>query len=278
MGVAADAAVRAGEAGAIEAIIPYVAPGEAAIFYPGRRDDSYWPVEEHTVRIRDARAAVGRLKLEETGFVVLERPTALQDFTDPAAIRAVYYPEIEALVKEITGASRVLIFGDIVRTDAPRTPESRQPARGAHVDYDEATVQAMTHQLVGAAEAERLLRHRHVLMNLWRPLATVEKTPLALCDASTVEQGDLNPSEIRGGLDDPDRAPMRGFNLQHSPRHQWYYVPRMRPDEIFAFKLCDSEPGRVQWTGHTAFDDPTSPADAAPRQSIEIRTISFFES
>ena len=32
----------------------------------------------------------------------------------------------------------------------------------------------------------------------------------------------------------------------------------------------------MQWTGHTAFDDPTSPPDAPPRESIEIRTISFI--
>jgi len=265
------------EAGAVDAIIPYVVPGEAAVFYPGRREASYWPVEEHPVVIRDARAIAHRLSLEENGFVLLNRPTALTDFSDPARIRQVYYPEIETLVKEITGATRVLIFGDMVRSDAAGTPDSRLPARGAHVDYDEPTVQWWTRQVVEGEEAERLLRRRHVLINLWRPITTVEKSPLALCDASTVEKGDLFPSEVRGGLDDPGRATMCGFNLAHSPRHRWYYVPHMRPDEIFAFKLCDSDTGRVQWTGHTAFDDPTSPADAEPRQSIEIRTISFIE-
>jgi hypothetical protein len=266
------------DAGAIDAIIPYVVAGETAIFYPGKREDSYWPTEEHPVVIRDMRPIAERLDLETNGFVVLDRPTALKDFSDPARIKQVYYPEIEALVKELTGAFKVLIFGDIVRSDAKGTPDSRLPARGAHVDYDEPTVQWWTRQEVGDEEAERLLKHRHVLINLWRPITTVEKSPLALCDASTVEKQDLNRSEVRGGLDDPNRETMCGFNLAHSPRHRWYYVPHMRPDEIFAFKLCDSDAGRVQWTGHTAFDDPTSPADARPRQSIEIRTISFIES
>ena len=264
------------EAGAVDAIIPYVVAGETAIFYPGKREQSYWPTEEHQVVIRDARPLARGLDLEKNGFVVLDRPTALKDFTDPAKIKQVYYPEIEALVKELTGAFRVLIFGDIVRSDAKGTPDSRLPARGAHVDYDEPTVQWWTRQEVGDEEAERLLQHRHVLINLWRPITTVEKSPLALCDASTVRKEDLNPSEVRGGLDDPTRATMCGFNLAHNPQHRWYYVPRMRPDEIFAFKLCDSDPDRVQWTGHTAFDDPTSPEGAKPRQSIEIRTISFL--
>ena len=131
----------AAEAGAIDAIIPYVVAGETAIFYPGKRDQSYWPTEEHPVVIRDARAIAGGLALETNGFVVLSRPTALEDISSPEAIRQVYYPEIEALVKEITGATRVLMFGEIVRSDAKGTPDSRLPARGAHVDYDEPTVQ-----------------------------------------------------------------------------------------------------------------------------------------
>lgn len=264
------------EGGSIEAVIPYVVAGESSVFYPGDRARSYWPVEEHTVPIRDARAASGRLALEQTGFVLLRRPTAVKDFSDPEQVRGVYYPEIEALVKELTGAARVLIFGEMVRTDAAGTPDSRLPARGAHVDYNEPTVRWWVRQLVGEEEAGRLLEGRYMLMNLWRPIATVEKTPLAVCDASTVRREDLNPSEVRGGLNDPDRPSMGGLNLSYSPRHRWYYVPNMRPDEILAFKLCDSDHGRVQWTGHTAIDDPASPADAAPRQSIEIRTLSFF--
>ena len=66
------------------------------------------------------------------------------------------------------------------------------------------------------------------------------------------------------------------FSFAYSPKHRWYYVPKMRPDEILAFKLCDPWRPDVQWSGHTAFDDPTSARDARPRESIEIRTISFF--
>jgi hypothetical protein len=113
-------------------------------------------------------------------------------------------------------------------------------------------------------------------MNLWRPIRTVYRTPLAVCDASTVLESDLNDSEVRGGLDDPHRPPLFGFNLSYNPRHRWYYAPRMQPTEILAFKLFDSDPARVQWTGHTAFDDPTAAPDAPPRESIEIRTISFM--
>ena len=260
----------------IDVSLPYVKAGEAARFYPTDRERSYWPMEHHDVRIHDVRGVADRLSLEGNGFVFQRRPTAVRDFYDPDEVRRVYYPEIEALVKELTGASRVLIFGEIARSNAPGTPDGRLPARGAHVDYNAKTVRWFVESLIGGEEAARLLAGRHMLMNLWRPIRTVEMTPLALCDAATVERGDLNPSTIFGGLNDKTRPSMEGFNLQYSPRHRWWYAPRMAPDEILAFRLFDTDEGRLQWTGHTAFDDPTSPPDARPRESMEIRTISFF--
>jgi hypothetical protein len=35
--------------------------------------------------------------------------------------------------------------------------------------------------------------------------------------------------------------------------------------------------GRARFSLHSAFDDPTSPANAKPRESIETRTFAFFD-
>jgi hypothetical protein len=51
----------------------------------------------------------------------------------------------------------------------------------------------------------------------------------------------------------------------------------MRREEAYVFKVFDSEKdGRARWTAHTAFEDPTTPLNARPRESIEIRTLAFF--
>jgi hypothetical protein len=51
----------------------------------------------------------------------------------------------------------------------------------------------------------------------------------------------------------------------------------MQRDEALLLKCYDSSvDGRARWTAHTAFDDPTSPPNPAPRESIEARTIAFF--
>jgi len=263
-------------ANAVETTIRYVVPGEKAIFYPGDRARSYWPAEEHRVRIENMRPHAGTLALERNGFVLVKEPTAVQNFYDPAEIRNVYYPEVEALVKRLLGAEKVLIFGEMTRSDADNTADGRQPAYGAHVDYGDRTVREVATNMLGKDEAQQWFKRRYVLMNLWRPIRTVYRTPLAVCDASLVEEGDLNESEVRGGLGDPSRPSLFGFNLAYSPRHRWYYVPRMQPDEVLAFKLFDSDRSRVQWTGHTAFEDPTAPPNAPPRESIEVRTISFM--
>ncbi len=262
----------------IEAPIRYVVAGEKSIFYPADRERSHWPAEEHRVAIADMRPRAADLALERNGFVLLREPSAVTDFHDQAQVRTIYYSEIEALARRLLGSEKVLVFGEVVCSDSKATRDGRLPAYGAHVDYGERTVRQLTQDMLGKEAAEHWLRRRFILMNLWRPIRTVYRTPLALCDASTVLECDLNDSEVRGGLDDPHRAPLYGFNLSYSPRHRWYYAPRMEPDEILAFKLFDSDRTRVQWTGHTAFDDPTAPADAPPRESVEIRTISFMAS
>ena len=59
--------------------------------------------------------------------------------------------------------------------------------------------------------------------------------------------------------------------------HRWFYFPRMRRDEALVFKVYDSlQDGRARFIPHTSFDDPNSPPDAPPRQSIEARALAFF--
>ncbi len=260
----------------VEAVIRYVVPGEKAVFYPSERERSYWPAEEHRMRIESMRPQAGELALERNGFVLMNEPTKVRNFYDADEVKRVYYPEVHDLVKRLNGAAKVIAFGEVARSDGAQTGDGRRPAYGAHVDYGETTVRRFAEEFLGKEEAARWLSMRFVLMNLWRPITPVHRAPLALCDASSVARADLNDSEIRGGLNDPGRPSMWGFNLSHSPRHRWYYVPRMQPDEVLVFKLFDSDSSRVQWTGHTAFDDPTSSPDSPARESIEIRTISFI--
>ena len=123
-------------------------------------------------------------------------------------------------------------------------------------------------------EAEALLqRRRFAIVQVWRPIRLpVESFPLAICDARTVSAGDLVISERHY----PNRVGQT-YAITYNPQHKWFWFPQMRREDAIVFKVYDSEKdGRARWTAHTAFDDPTSPPHARPRESIEIRTLAFF--
>jgi len=113
---------------------------------------------------------------------------------------------------------------------------------------------------------------------VWRGLVPVERSPLALCDAATMSRDDLVLAYVKGSVaSKAGEEPLtsEGYNVFHSARQRWYYFPRLMPDEALVFRLCDSDPKAIQYTAHTAFEDPTSGPNAAYRQSYEIRTIAF---
>jgi hypothetical protein len=257
-------------------VIRYVVKGETAKFHPADRERSYWPADDHEVTLTDMRPLRREFTVARNGFELLSHVTAVKNFFDPAEVERVFFPEIIAEAKRINGAVHAVAFGPVPRSDDPNSKQGRLPAFGAHVDYGRRTIEEMTRPLLGD-KADYWFSKRVVLMNFWRPITTVYRSPLALCDASTVSPDDLYDSEIRGGLDDATRGSLYGFNLSYNPAHRWYFVNQMRPDEMLAFKLYDSDASQPQFTGHTAFNDPDTPADAPPRHSMEVRTVAFIE-
>ena len=143
-----------------------------------------------------------------------------------------------------------------------------------HNDYTAKSGPQRVRNLLDADEAEALLKNRVAVINVWKPIqGPVQTAPLALADAQSIAPGDLTELELVY----PDRTG-EIYNATFSPDHRWYYFPDMQKDEAILIKGYDSvDDGRARFTLHTAFDDPTSPPDAAPRQSIEVRTLVFFD-
>jgi len=227
------------------------------------------------VAIHDGRPHVGEFTLDRDGFRFVRHDTKVQDFLDEDEVRRVYYPEMEALVKAQSGASRVVIFDHTLRTADDEVREARkirEPVRRVHNDYTEWSAPQRVRDLL-PDEAEGLLERRFAIVQVWRPIRRpVESLPLAICDARSVSPEDFVISERRY----PNRVGQT-YAIKYNPRHRWYWFPRMRRDEALVFKVYDShKDGRARWTAHTAFDDPTARPDARPRESIEIRTLAFF--
>ncbi|MEE8122932.1 MAG: CmcJ/NvfI family oxidoreductase [Alphaproteobacteria bacterium] len=233
--------------------------------------------EERAVTIRDGRPLSDEFTLDEHGFEFTGHETAVKDFFDADELKSVYYPEIEALVKDRTGASRVLIFDHTLRSGDKATREEkliREPVMSVHNDYTDWSAPQRVRDLLPADEVEALLEHRFAIVQVWRPIRhPIQSEPLAICDARSLAPEDLIAAERRY----PDRVG-ETYRISYNPDHSWFYFPNMQRNEALIFKVYDSEKdGRARFTAHTSFDDPTSPPDAPPRESIEVRTLVFFE-
>jgi hypothetical protein len=231
-----------------------------------------------TVRIRDARPLRAGLSLDEQGFVLTRHRSTVGDFYDADVVKRSYYPEVERLVRAITGATRVIAFDHNVRS-APRAGRgedgAKEPVKRVHNDFTAVSGWRRARDELAAIgeDADELLKHRFAVVNVWRPISgPVRESPLAVCDARTITPQDL----VKGDLVYRDRVG-ETYAVTFNPQHRWFYVPDMQPDEALLIKCFDSwEYGPARFTAHSAFDDPTSLADAPPRESIEARTLVLF--
>jgi hypothetical protein len=273
--------IREPSAQAVEALLNYlVDTGEKPASYGGisasaadeKRKGKY---QEYPTTIHDGRVIADQLSLDREGFVFVQRETKVRDFYNEDEIRSVYYPEMEQLVKEYSGAARVIVFDHTLRSGDQVNREEKQvsgPVRNVHNDYTQWSGPQRVRDLL-PREAEELLRHRFAVIQVWRPIChSVRRDPLAIADGRTIGTAELVPSARVY----PDRVG-EVYHITYNPNHRWYYFPEMQRKEAIVFKCYDSTTdGRARWTAHAAFDDPASSPDAPPRESIEIRTLAFF--
>lgn len=231
--------------------------------------------EARRVSVRNGRLLVDQLSLDQHGFVFVEHKTKVADFFDPSQLESVYYPEVEKLIKETSGATRVVIFDHTLRSGDETERETkliREPVLSAHNDYTEWSGPNRVREAL-PDEAETLLARRFAIIQVWRAInQPIQSNPLAVADAKSVAMEDFIVAERRY----PHRVGQT-YRLKYSPNHRWFYFPRMRRDEALVFKVYESETdGRARFTPHTSFVDPATAPDAPARQSIEVRAFAFF--
>lgn len=232
----------------------------------------------HTVRIETARPLAAGLDVDVQGFQIVPHRSFVRDFWDEAQTMALGHPEAAEIVKAATGAARVVVYDHTLRRRdvgvSDRTPgAARQPAGRVHVDQTVLSGPQRVRDLMGDL-ADDLLTRRAAIINVWRPIRHVARDwPLAFADARTVAADDLVASDLifphrRGEI----------YGVAYNPAQRWFYVPDLAPDETILIKCWDSaEHGVARFTPHTAFDDPTTPPGTPPRESIEFRTLAFFD-
>lgn len=264
--------------------------------YKKRRDGV---VQQHRTTILDARSHAGgdlsAWKLERHGFTFVPAPAPVDDFHDRARVRRDYAPRLFDLVKETTGASRVFLVGQQVRSEhTGRGTSSGSYARFAHSDYGP-EFEAPLRRLMASRDwmtEEEAMSCGICCAGFWVPIERpAYKDPLCLLDCSSVDldrdmirfiyQGDLKFDSKRpaaqqvpaASQDAPALAPI------YSPEHRWYFAPDMQPDEAVIFKQYDFRPGiAARACCHNSFRDTFHDAweECPGRRSLECRLLLTF--
>ena len=249
------------------------------------------PPPNPPTRIADARALQAQAAseaafFEEHGFVLLNAPTRVTDWGNAGQVAELYLPEVEAMIRDRLFPGRKLLAHQppnvMRRGEGTATP---QYGLGVHSDHGttaddfQHNVEAFTSPEIGAqwrASFERGEVEGFVSLDFWRTTnmaGPLKHMPLALCDPTSIEAADIIPTALEGIA--PGGGLTYHVSLVRNEGQLWYYYPDMEPHEVLVFKLfqlmrnVEDQPWRACF--HSAFEDPTAPADAQPRQSCEHR-------
>lgn len=171
-----------------------------------------------------------------------------------------------------TGASKVFVFDHTIRRQpvGDAFTGARSPVQRVHVDQSyAASLSRVPHHLPD--EANELLKGRVQIINVWRPIKQVLRDPLAVAEASSVEDDDLVVTELIY----PNRKG-ETYAVRYNEGQRWHYKSGLEPSEVLLIKCFDSKKdGRARRVPHTAFVDPAAGDDVPTRESIEVRTLVF---
>ncbi|OBR12351.1 Methyltransferase [Colletotrichum higginsianum IMI 349063] len=279
--------------------------------------------QEHAVKITDARPNMGEYDINTHGFAYHHDASITADLlealraNDKAAVAAQYYPLVEKLVKEKTGANRVVIFDHTLRrrdpalatTDNPNGRE--QPASLLHLAYwidtdppsalsAACTVAWATRPTIFSRAVLRLSSSETASIQVSRDLdqanTPVPRRPHGLTFFRSVWRPLRGPVEewplatmdgrtLKDGHVHPTNIFKHQYSLQgqtvsisYAPEQRWFYLDHQDTDEVTFIKIWDNKDDvKSKLCAHCAFPHPETPENAALRESMKVRCLVFYE-
>ncbi|MGB0407256.1 MAG: CmcJ/NvfI family oxidoreductase [Pseudomonadales bacterium] len=261
--------------------------------------------ENITVTIEDGRAdpalTLTAARLDDDagwtrrGFALYRHRSSVTDWTDEDAIDQLHRREIAETAQALTGCTHALPYPAILRNPAmAETVADYAPIHFVHSDFTEdygrmigdpeRTYQTFLGPLLASEGLpEDCVRRasRRLVLQFWRNVGPERAdAPLAICDATTVPERDLERSWVEsygGGSFGFETFGVRG---DRADAHRWFTFPSMTKDETLLFRTYDStlaECGEAFWTPHSAFLDPAiAPEETARRASVEMRVLCLW--
>lgn len=248
---------------------------------------------------------------EEHGFVLVNHPTAVTDWSDSHQIKNIYQKEVEEITRNVLlpgcplhflHGPQVLQRGNSIPLGKGSNPANNPMYAGdAHQDLGR-TPKAFMDNFIGQTSASKAdlqdwsdyensflkaldpnnSRSKvdvFLQINFWRTMrmndhpAPLTHLPLALLDGATIELQDLVPTGLVGFS---PTGMASSEMVRHNPKQRWCYYPAVTNDEIVVLKQFQwiKDGGQFQpyrCPLHVAFKDHTAPVTDQRRRNCEYR-------
>ncbi|KAI1159892.1 hypothetical protein F5B18DRAFT_664214 [Nemania serpens] len=252
-----------------------------------RTNLEYAPHDDISIEDIREKGGLDAFSIEENGFEVLKY-TAKAAVDENDAEVAAYCEEIVKLVSEKLNAVHTICYDYRIRRNKKGAVDYEKdqdqgrtiaapPVYPAHIDHTVEGGPKRTRRHLTVDEAATYLsdNYRSRIINVWRPLShPVEDCPLAICEARSVDAGDL---VVADRVTPNFRVEL--YYLQHNPNQKWYWISRQSPDELWLFtnydSRCQKDGSRWGTCPHAAFINRDAKDHAPARSSIEVRLVVF---
>ncbi|KAH9205980.1 hypothetical protein DL95DRAFT_489082 [Leptodontidium sp. 2 PMI_412] len=253
----------------------FFAPREGLNLNVQRLDNLEFEAREN-IPINDLRHTSKKADINEYGFQVVSHLSKFSSFDSSEKIKG-HRVETEQLLKNTLGSLYVKCYDLVLRKnvvckrdtiDLGDTLHIEGPARGVHnITY--VSGPTIINRYMSEEAKEEFLKpgYRARIINTWRTLVPVlEDRPLALCDSRSVDPEDLFEADrvIPGLVGEV-------YYLTYNAKHKWFWLEKQTPAEPFIFMILVNMLHKV--CPHVSFINPNALDRAAPRESIETRSI-----
>lgn len=176
---------------------------------------------------------------------------------------------------------------------------SLEPLRTVHVDYSPVglantvrecrrDISEMAKEVLEAEDAkasgEDVTVPRYAAYSVWRPVKTVKRDPLVVCDYRSVDKDTMSRHQYRALSEQNESGEytMEYWSIappEDSTQPRWYWMPEQTSDEVVIVKFADTaaneDPGTAACCPHAAAVIPGTEQEET-RCSIEYRVIAFW--
>lgn len=243
------------------------------------------------VSVRNIQGREAEYDITTHGFTIRHLSSQMQNWRDEVELRSVYFPGVTELLKRETGAKYVFQYEHHVRTatleealskDSKGAVDIDGPVRRVHIDESPASARNEYAYYIRPDEEgnEHLKGRPFGIYNVWKPLETVRRDPLCLCDARTIADEDLQSGKVQV----PNVADIENYAVRtpkEAGRHSFAYLRHQRPEQALVFRIYDGRidgvagEKRSHGVAHTSFVDPGTEYEP-PRRSVEVRSFCVF--